>query len=50
MGVLSLSGILVALLQTLVGPVLPAVAVDLGVPPTSASWLVTVTLLTGAVG
>ena len=49
-GVLSLSGILVALLQTLVVPVLPAFAVDLGVPPTSASWLVTVTLLTGAVG
>ncbi|GAB2663242.1 MFS transporter [Prescottella soli] len=49
-GVLSLSGILVALLQTLVVPVLPAFAVDLDVPPTSASWLVTVTLLTGAVG
>ena len=49
-GVLSLSGILVALLQTLVVPVLPAFAVDLGVPPTSASWLVTITLLTGAVG
>lgn len=48
--VLSLSGILVALLQTLVVPVLPAFAVDLGVPPTSASWLVTITLLTGAVG
>ncbi|MGF7122794.1 MFS transporter [Rhodococcus sp. AG1013] len=47
---LSLSGILVALLQTLVVPVLPAFAVDLGVPPTSASWLVTITLLTGAVG
>ncbi|MFM1724478.1 MFS transporter [Rhodococcus sp. PAM 2766] len=49
-GVLGLSGILVALLQTLVVPVLPAFAVDLGVPPTSASWLVTITLLTGAVG
>ncbi|WP_430330802.1 MFS transporter [Rhodococcus sp. ACT016] len=49
-GVLSLSGVLVALLQTLVVPVLPAFAVDLGVPPTSASWLVTITLLTGAVG
>ncbi|MCL2533615.1 MAG: MFS transporter [Nocardiaceae bacterium] len=49
-GVLSLSDILVALLQTLVVPVLPAFAVDLGVPPTSASWLVTITLLTGAVG
>ncbi|QCQ93625.1 MFS transporter [Rhodococcus sp. SGAir0479] len=48
--VLSLSGILVALLQTLVVPVLPAFAVDLDVPPTSASWLVTITLLTGAVG
>lgn len=49
-GVLSLSGVLVALLQTLVVPVLPAFAVDLGVTPTSASWLVTVTLLTAAVG
>ncbi|MCA1008485.1 MFS transporter [Rhodococcus hoagii] len=49
-GVLSLSGILVALLQTLMVPVLPAFAADLGVPPTSASWLVTITLLTGAVG
>ncbi|WP_305093803.1 MFS transporter [Prescottella sp. R16] len=48
--VLSLSGILVALLQTLMVPVLPSFAVDLGIPATSASWLVTITLLTGAVG
>ncbi|CAM3250073.1 MFS transporter [Prescottella defluvii] len=47
---LSLSGILVALLQTLMVPVLPAFAEDLGIPPSSASWLVTATLLTGAVG
>lgn len=45
---LSLSGILVALLQTLVVPILPAFAVDLNVPPISASWLVTITLRPGS--
>ncbi|MFC4603721.1 MFS transporter [Rhodococcus kronopolitis] len=48
-GVLSLSGVVVALQQTLVVPILPDFAVALDVPSTTASWLVTATLLTGAV-
>ncbi|MET0797093.1 MULTISPECIES: MFS transporter [Rhodococcus erythropolis group] len=48
-GVLSLSGVVVALQQTLVVPVLPAFATASGVSSATASWLVTSTLLTGAV-
>ncbi|GAA4490244.1 MFS transporter [Rhodococcus olei] len=47
--VLSLCGVVVALQQTLVVPILPDFSVALGVSPTTASWLVTATLLTGAV-
>ncbi|WP_254922741.1 MFS transporter [Rhodococcus sp. OK302] len=48
-GVLSLSGVVVALQQTLVVPLLPEFATASGVSNTTASWLVTSTLLTGAV-
>lgn len=48
-GVLSLSGVVVALQQTLVVPVLPEFATASGVSSATASWLVTSTLLTGAV-
>ncbi|MFE4500384.1 MFS transporter [Rhodococcus sp. NPDC056743] len=48
-GVLSLSGVVVALQQTLVVPLLPEFATALGVSNSTASWLVTSTLLTGAV-
>ncbi|WP_413248902.1 MFS transporter [Sinomonas flava] len=47
--VLSLSGTLVALQQTLVVPLLPDFPKILGVSPEDASWLVTATLLTAAV-
>ncbi|MGW0173272.1 MFS transporter [Rhodococcus sp. NPDC003322] len=47
--VLSLTGVVVALQQTLVVPILPDFSVALGVSQTTASWLVTATLLTGAV-
>jgi MFS family permease len=46
---LSLSGVVVALQQTLVVPLLPEFATALGVSNSTASWLVTSTLLTGAV-
>ncbi|MFD4469103.1 MFS transporter [Rhodococcus sp. NPDC058505] len=47
--VLSLTGVVVALQQTLVVPILPAFSTALGVSHTTTSWLVTATLLTGAV-
>ncbi len=47
--VLSLTGVVVALQQTLVVPILPDFSVALGVSHTTTSWLVTATLLTGAV-
>ncbi|TQF75275.1 MFS transporter [Rhodococcus spelaei] len=46
---LSVTGVVVALQQTLVVPILPDFSVALGVSPTTTSWLVTATLLTGAV-
>ncbi|SDC67022.1 MFS transporter [Rhodococcus tukisamuensis] len=47
--VLSLSGVLVSLQQTLVVPILPDFAVALNVSSATASWMVTATLLTSAV-
>lgn len=48
--VLGLCGTLVSLQQTLVLPLLPDFPKILGTTPENASWLVTVTLLTSAVG
>ncbi|MFL1379105.1 MFS transporter [Nocardiopsis protaetiae] len=48
-GVLTLCGMIVALQQTLVIPLLPDLPEILGVSADDASWLVTATLLTGAV-
>jgi MFS family permease len=48
--VLALCGTLVSLQQTLVLPLLPAFPEILGTTSDNASWLVTVTLLTAAVG
>lgn len=47
--VLALCGTAVSLMQTLVVPLLPDFPKLLGTSPDNASWLVTVTLLTGAV-
>ncbi|GJF31308.1 MFS transporter [Kitasatospora sp. NE20-6] len=47
--VLAFCGVVVAVMQTLVIPLLPRVPALTGSTPTAASWLVTVTLLTGAV-
>lgn len=47
--VLSLAGMLAALQQTLVVPLTPDIPHILGVSEASASWMVTITLLTGAV-
>ncbi|GHD20681.1 MFS transporter [Nocardiopsis kunsanensis] len=49
MGVLTLCGMVVSLQQTLVIPLLPELPSILGVSTGDASWLVTATLLTGAV-
>lgn len=48
-GVLTLCGLIVALQQTLVVPLLPVMPGILGVSADDASWLVTATLLMGAV-
>ncbi|MBB6119139.1 MFS transporter [Nocardiopsis algeriensis] len=48
-GVLTLCGLIVSLQQTLVIPLLPDMPEILGVSADDASWLVTATLLTGAV-
>jgi MFS family permease len=48
-GVLTLCGLIVALQQTLVVPLLPVMPDILGVSTDDASWLVTATLLMGAV-
>ncbi|MFF2523209.1 MFS transporter [Streptomyces liangshanensis] len=47
--VLAFCGVVVAVMQTLVVPLLPHIPQLTGATPTAASWLVTVTLLTGAV-
>ena len=47
--VLALAGMLAALQQTLVVPLIPDLPEILDVGPTTASWAVTVTILTGAV-
>ncbi|MEO6019585.1 MAG: MFS transporter [Knoellia sp.] len=47
--VLSLAGMLAALQQTLVVPLTPDIPRILGVSEANASWMVTITLLTGAV-
>ncbi|WP_067441042.1 MFS transporter [Nocardioides jensenii] len=47
--VLSLAGMLAALQQTLVVPLTPEIPQILGVSDADASWMVTITLLTGAV-
>ncbi|GAA0315999.1 MFS transporter [Streptomyces polychromogenes] len=47
--VLALCGMVVAVMQTLVVPLLPHVPALTGASPGAAGWLVTVTLLTGAV-
>lgn len=46
---LGLSGLLVALLQTMVVPLIPQFPSLLSVSPSSATWLLTATLLSGAV-
>ncbi|MFC4001234.1 MFS transporter [Prauserella oleivorans] len=48
-GVLASSGIAVSLMQTLAVPLLPEFPRLLGTTPSNAAWLITVTLLTGAV-
>ena len=48
-GVLALAGMLAALQQTLVVPLIPDLPEILGVAPTTASWAVTATILVGAV-
>ncbi|MEU8828523.1 MFS transporter [Streptomyces sp. NPDC048636] len=48
-GVLAFCGVVVAVMQTLVIPLLPHVPALTHSTPTAASWLVTITLLTGAV-
>ncbi|MFJ6700164.1 MFS transporter [Streptomyces sp. NPDC091272] len=48
-GVLAFCGVVVAVMQTLVVPLLPHVPELTGSTTAAASWLVTVTLLTGAV-
>ncbi|MFB7916571.1 MFS transporter [Streptomyces sp. NPDC056061] len=48
-GVLAFCGVVVAVMQTIVVPLLPHIPKLTGATPAAASWLVTVTLLTGAV-
>ncbi|WP_335940321.1 MFS transporter [Streptomyces sp. PTD5-9] len=48
-GVLAFCGVVVAVMQTIVVPLLPHIPRLTGATPAAASWLVTVTLLTGAV-
>lgn len=48
-GVLAFCGVVVAVMQTLVVPLLPHIPQLTGATPATASWLVTVTLLTGAI-
>ncbi|MEU9460090.1 MFS transporter [Streptomyces sp. NPDC048312] len=48
-GVLAFCGVVVAVMQTIVVPLLPHIPALTGASPAAASWLVTVTLLTGAV-
>ncbi|MFD5035533.1 MFS transporter [Streptomyces sp. NPDC058378] len=48
-GVLAFCGVVVAIMQTIVVPLLPHIPQLTGATPAAASWLVTVTLLTGAV-
>ncbi|MFJ9062190.1 MFS transporter [Streptomyces sp. NPDC102409] len=48
-GVLAFCGVVVAIMQTIVVPLLPHIPELTGATPSAASWLVTVTLLTGAV-
>ncbi|OON82538.1 MFS transporter [Streptomyces tsukubensis] len=47
--VLAFCGVVVAVMQTLVVPLLPHIPALTGATPAAASWLVTITLLTGAV-
>ncbi|PSK85985.1 MFS transporter [Murinocardiopsis flavida] len=48
-GILAVAGLAASLVQTLVVPLLPTFPAALGTTPSGASWLVTVTILTGAV-
>ena len=48
-GVLSTAGLVVAVMQTLLVPLIPELPRLVGVSPEDASWLVTATLLAGAV-
>ncbi|MFE7748122.1 MFS transporter [Streptomyces sp. NPDC057428] len=48
-GILAFCGVVVAIMQTIVVPLLPHIPGLTGATPAAASWLVTVTLLTGAV-
>ncbi len=48
-GVLVFCGVVVAIMRTIVVPLLPHIPQLTGATPAAASWLVTVTLLTGAV-
>ncbi|MFD7287774.1 MFS transporter [Streptomyces sp. NPDC059863] len=47
--VLAFCGVVVAVMQTLVVPLLPHIPALTGATPAAASWLVTITLLTGAI-
>ncbi|MCX5397280.1 MFS transporter [Streptomyces sp. NBC_00102] len=49
MAILAFCGVVVAVMQTLVVPLLPHIPELTGATPSAASWLVTITLLTGAV-
>ncbi|MCA0157444.1 MFS transporter [Tsukamurella sp. M9C] len=48
--VLCAAGIVVALMQTIIVPLIPQLPGMLGTSPTNASWTLTITLLVGAVG
>jgi MFS family permease len=48
-GVLALAGMVVAIMQTLIVPLIPELPHLLGVSPDDASWLITATLLASAV-
>jgi MFS family permease len=48
-GILAVCGLLVSLLQTMVVPLIPQIPALFSVSPSSATWLLTATLLAGAV-
>ncbi|MGJ3509507.1 MFS transporter [Enemella sp. A6] len=48
-GLLALAGLIVTILQTMIVPLIPELPAILGVSPADASWMVTATLVAGAV-